>query len=137
MIAHPDAELLGLCVSLREMQAEWQRLYDATSDAGPLTTPADHAWKDYSDTVWPAIKLASSAFHRQPHPDDMPGRLLRIRAMTPQGQAAKAAAILALDDVASWCDLRDDLMEMMHSLLRDVVGIEAQEPDAAPAGANA
>ena len=134
MSADPDAELLALCVSLKEMQAEWQRLYDATSDSGPLTTPADHAWKEYSDMVWPAIKLASSAFHRQPHPDDVPGRLLRICAMTPEGQAAKAAAILALDDVASWCDLRDDSIEMMHSLLRDVAGIEAWRPDAVPAG---
>ena len=27
-----DAALLALCAQLEQMQAEWQRLYDATSD---------------------------------------------------------------------------------------------------------
>ena len=40
--------------------------------------------------VWPGIKLASRAFHTQPHPDDVPGQLLRIRAMTSKGQALEA-----------------------------------------------
>ncbi|MGI4797620.1 MAG: hypothetical protein ACRYG8_26960 [Janthinobacterium lividum] len=121
---HPDAELLALCHRLQDMQAEWQRLYDATSDEPRLTTTADHAWDDYTNHVWPGIRIASSIFHKQPHPDDQPGQLLRLPATTPEGQAAKAAAILALDEVAGYCDLRDDSIEMMHSLLRDVAGIE-------------
>ena len=72
--------------------------------------------------VWPAIKLASRAFHGQPHPDDVLDRLLRIRATTRRAKP-KEAAILALDD-AAWCYLRDDSIETMHSLLRDVAGIE-------------
>lgn len=127
---HPDAELLALCHRLREMQAEWQRLYDATSDEPRLTTAADHAWDDYSNHVWPGIRIASRIFHAQPHPDDQPGRLLRIRAATTEGQAAKAVAILALDDAAGYCDLRDDSIELMHSLLRDVAGIEAHHLNA-------
>ncbi len=49
----PDAALLARCAQLEEMQDEWQRLYDATSDEDELTTPADHAWQAYSDDVWP------------------------------------------------------------------------------------
>ncbi|MGI4939787.1 MAG: hypothetical protein ACRYHQ_04350 [Janthinobacterium lividum] len=120
MSAHPDAELLTVCRQLAEMKAEWERFYDATSDSGPLTTPEDHVWNDYTNHVWPGLKMACSWCHAQPHPNDMPGRLVRLHATTLEGMAAKATAILALDEVAGWTDLRDDSMEMMHSLLRDV-----------------
>ena len=48
-VTHVDADLFALCAQLEDMRAEWQRLYDATSDADELTTPADHAWQAYSD----------------------------------------------------------------------------------------
>ena len=79
-----DADLLVLCAQLDTMQAEWQRLYDATSDAGPLTTPADRAWQDYSDNVWPGVRIAIWG-NRPPHPNDMPSRLRTIRATTAEG----------------------------------------------------
>ena len=125
MTAHPDADLLALCVRLSEMQAEWQRLYDATSDEPRLTTPADHAWNDYSNMVWPCVML--SVWDDRPlHPDDVPGRLRLLRAKTPEGQTAKATALLALEEAACWgSECRDDAIELMHSLLRDVAGIES------------
>ena len=121
---HPDAALLALCVQLAAMQATWQRLYDATSDSGPLTTDADHAWRAYSDDVWPCVRLAVWG-DKPPHPDDLPGQLRTMRAITPEGQVAKARAILALEEAAGYVDCRDDAIELMHSLLRDVAGIEA------------
>ena len=115
-----DADLLMLCARLAELQAEWKRLHDATSDEPELVTSADHAWNAYSDMVWPGLKISSSIFHPQPHPDDLTGQLALLRATTPEGQAAKATAILALDYAAGWCDCRDDTIKLMHSLLRDV-----------------
>ena len=53
---HPDAALFALCAQMEQMQVEWQRLYDATSDEDDLTTPADFAWQAYSDTVCRAPK---------------------------------------------------------------------------------
>ena len=128
MSQHSDAEVLDLCTHLQAMQVRWQRLYDATSDEPGLTTPADHAWSEYSNMVWPAVRLATWGDNPL-HPDDVPGRLRLLRATTPEGQAAKATAILALDYAASWCDCRDDTVELMHSLLRDVAG--RLEPDPA------
>ena len=116
MTQRPDTELLDLCTRLQAMQAEWQRLYDATSEEPGLTIPADHAWAEYSKMVWPGVKISSDIFHPQPHPDDLPGRLVNLPGTTPGGQAVKAKAILALDYAAGWCDCRDDTIE----LLRDV-----------------
>ena len=121
---HPDTALLALCASLAAMQAEWQHLYDATSDSGPLTTAVDHAWRAYSDDVWPGVRLAAWN-DKLPHPDDVPGRLRTLRATTSEGKVAKARAILALEEAAGYVDCRDDAIEMMHSLMRDVAGIEA------------
>ena len=120
----PDTALLALCVSLKEMQAEWQRLYDATSDSGPLTTPADHAWKAYSDDMWPGIRISTWG-DRPLHPDDVPGRLRTVRATTAEGKVAKARAILALDEASAYLDCRDDAIDLMLSLVRDVAGIES------------
>ena len=55
---HPDRALLDLCDWLTLLQEEWQRLYEATSNADELTTAVDHAWQDYSDNVWPGIGLS-------------------------------------------------------------------------------
>ncbi len=123
MTAHLDAELLALCDRLREMQAEWQRLYDATSDRGPLTTPADLAWKAYSDDVWPGVRVSTWG-DRPLHPDDVPGRLRMVCATTAEGKAAKARAILALEEASAYLDCRDDVIDLMLSLMRDVAGIE-------------
>ncbi len=105
------------------MQAEWQRLYNATSDDDDLTTPADSAWQAFSDDVWPGVRAASRAWrddHYNPH--DLPGQLRHLRATTPEGIAAKAAAILALDDAGAWTDLRDDSYQLNRSLLEDAAG---------------
>ena len=121
MGSNPDAKLITLCSRLVEMQAEWQRLYDTTSDGPLLTTPEDHAWNDYSNMVWPGIQIADRVVDKQPNPSDVPGRLLRIRAKTSEGKAAKAAAVLALVEAAGWCGFRSDSLALMHSLLPDVV----------------
>ncbi|MGI4796951.1 MAG: hypothetical protein ACRYG8_23445 [Janthinobacterium lividum] len=118
-----DAELLAVCVRLGEMQAEWQQLYDATSDAPELTTPADHAWQGYSDDVWPGVRRAVIAGGRKPRdPVDLPARLHDLPATTPEGRAAKAAAILALDEAAAYCDSRDDICQLYMALAHDVAG---------------
>ena len=72
MSQHLDAEVLDLCTRLRAMQAEWQRLYDATSEEAGPTTPADHAWSEYSNMVWPAVRLATWGDNPL-HSDDVPG----------------------------------------------------------------
>ena len=118
LASNPDAALLALCARLTDMQAEWQRLYDATSEEGPLTTPADHAWQAYSDDVWPRTALQ----RRDSVTRDVPGMLLTHPAATLEGLQAKAAALLALDAAASYCDLRDDSYELTLSLLRDAAG---------------
>jgi hypothetical protein len=87
----PDVELLALCARLRDMQAEWQRLYDATSDEDELTTPADFAWQNYSDHVWPLVH--SNSFTVPAGVVDYPAQLLTLRATTPEGIQAKATAI--------------------------------------------
>ena len=120
---HPDADLLALCHRLQDMQAEWQRLYDATSDTDELDTEADFAWKLYSNNVWPAEVLAVWD-NREPDPADMPARLRLLRATTAEGMRAKASAILALEESYAYCDCRDDAWELMRSLLQDVAGIE-------------
>ncbi|MGI4945582.1 MAG: hypothetical protein ACRYHQ_34305 [Janthinobacterium lividum] len=118
-----DAELLMLCARLDELRAEWQRLYDATSDLPELTTPADHAWQDYSDNAWPGVALAVIAGGSKPRdPADLPARLHDLLATTPEGRAAKAAAILALDEAAAYCDCRDDICQLYATMLRDVAG---------------
>ncbi|MGI4941841.1 MAG: hypothetical protein ACRYHQ_14985 [Janthinobacterium lividum] len=122
-VPRADAELLALCCQLAVMQAEWQRLYDATSDAEELATHADHAWQGYSDDVWPGVRLAVFADGRKPRdPADIPGRLHDLPANTPDGRVAKAAAILALDDAAAYCDSRDDICQLYALMLRDVAG---------------
>lgn len=119
----PDAELLALCCQLTAMQAEWQRLYDATSDAEKLTTRADFVWQDYSDDVWPGVRVSVFPGGSKPRdPADLPARLHDLPATTPEGRAAKAAAILALDDAAAYCDSRDDICQLYMALAHDVAG---------------
>ena len=133
-LRNPDAALLALCAQLEEMQAEWQRLYDATSDEADLTTPADFAWQAYSDTVWPGLNFTT--WRREGRdPADEPGCLLDLPATTPAGLQAKAAAVLAIDEAASYLtDCRNDSAELWQSVIRDAAG-PAHRPlgaDAAP-----
>ena len=121
---HPDCELLDLCTQLTGMQAEWQRLYDATSDCDDLTTPADHAWQRYSEDVWPRVGFQPC----EGATPDLPARLLTLPATTPDGLQAKAAAILAMDDAATYCDLRDDSYALCLSLVRDAAGLDHRPP---------
>ena len=118
LIVHPDAELLAVCLRLSRMQAEWQRLYDLTSEEEKLTTPADFAWQAYSDDIWPR-----GSFCRDNLTPDVPALLLTHPATTPEGVRAKAAAILALDHAADYCDLRDDSFQLSLSLITDAAGL--------------
>ena len=121
---HPDADLLALCAQLADMQAEWQRLYDATSDEPDLVTDADREWSHYSNRVWPGVEI--STWNDRPlHPYDVPGRLRFLRATTVAGKAAKAAAIIALDEAAAYTDCRDDYCQLAASLMQDVAGIKS------------
>ena len=121
---HSDAALLALCAQLEEMQTEWQRLYDATSDEDEITTAADRAWQDYSDHVWPLVHSNSAGAF------DLPAKLLAMPATTPEGVRAKAAAVLAIEDAAAYCDDRDDGRELILSVLRDLVGTAYRSPGA-------
>ncbi len=117
--ADPDRELLDLCRQLTAMQAEWQRLYKASSDAVDLASPADHAWQAYNDDVWPRTGMHS----RDCITVDVPAKLLTMRATTMDGMVAKAVAILAMDDAGRYThDIRDDSSELQLSLLEDVAG---------------
>ena len=118
---HPDAVLLALCAQLEEMQTEWQRLYDATSDEDELTTAADHAWQAYSDDVWPRTALQPKGSSTW----DAPALLLTHAATTLKGLQAKAAAILAINAAADFCDLRDDSLDLALSLIRDAATLHA------------
>ena len=119
-VPHPDAALLAVCAQLVAMQAEWQRLYDATSDNDELTTAADFAWQAYNDDVWPGTGFQP----RDCDTVDVPAKLLTLRATTPEGMQAKAAAILAMDDAGDYThDIRDDSFELMLSLIEDVAGL--------------
>ena len=122
----PDADLLTLCATLEKMRAEWQRLYDATSEEDELTTPADFAWRNYSDHVWPLVH--SNSFTAPAGVVDYPAKLLTLRATTPEGIQAKAAAIVAMDEASSYCDGRDDSYALCLSLLRDAASITPQLP---------
>lgn len=46
-----------------------------------------------------------------------------IAATTPEGRPAKARAILALEEAASYYDLWNDSMQILHSLVHDFAGI--------------
>ena len=124
---HPDADLLALCARLAELQEEWQRLWQPTSedwglDAPPITE-ADHTWLAFNDHVWPAVNLSRWSLKEDLHPDDLPGQLLDLHAATPEGARAKAAAILAMEDASYYgANVRNDACEMLHSALLDVVG---------------
>ncbi len=102
-LAHPDADLLALCARLAEMQAEWQRLWEPTSEDwgldAPPVTEADHIWLRYNDHVWPGIHISGQTPR---HPDDLPAQLLDYRPVTPEGVRAKAAAVLAMEDAACY-----------------------------------
>jgi hypothetical protein len=125
--AHPDAELLALCAQLSAMQDEWQRLWVATSDEwigmdqDPITE-ADRAWWDYNNNVWPGVYISTSD-HSQLDPNDAVRHLFDIHPVTPEGLSAKAAAVLAVDEAASYGDLRNDGYELNLSLIRDVAGL--------------
>ena len=117
---HPDAELLALCAQLAEMQAEWQRLWEPTSDEVPSTTEADHAWDRYHRYVWPCTHPS----HPEMTGEDLGARLLTLRATTLEGMQAKAAAILAMEEASGYTwDCRDDSCQLATSLMEDVAGV--------------
>ena len=117
LIEHPDAALLILCGKLRTLQEQWQRLWAATPEVGE-PGPADAAWRDYSDHVWPGVSRQGVDCASDP----VRG-LIAIKATTLEGMRAKAAAINALDDAGGYLmSVRDDSYELMMSLLQDVAG---------------
>ncbi|MGI4809737.1 MAG: hypothetical protein ACRYF2_16700 [Janthinobacterium lividum] len=126
IIDHPDAALL-ICGELRALQEEWQRLWAATPEIGE-PGPADAAWRDYSDHVWPGVSRQGADC------DGDPVRgLIATKATTLEGMRTKAAAIKALDDAGGYLmSIRDDSYELTMSLLQDVVG-----PAAMPMGEDA
>lgn len=114
-VYHPDAALLILCGELRTLQEEWQRLWAATPETGE-PGPADKAWRDYSDHVWPGVCGAQLEC-------DPVRSLTAMHATTLEGMRAKAAAIKAMDDAGGYLmNIRDDTYELMMSLLQDVAG---------------
>ena len=120
-----DADLLALCARLRGLQAEWQRLWDATSDTPEGDgSPADLIFEFYSDWVWPGACLADA---QRLMPGTDPVRLLLdLPATTLAGLQAKAAAVLALDDAGEYsgCD-RSDHWQFVMALVRDAAGTAA------------
>ena len=121
-ITRSDAALFALCAQLEDMQAEWQRLYDLTSEEDELTTPADHAWQAYSDNTWPGLCL-SPWTSKGRNPADLPAQLVDLPATTPAGLQAKAAAVLALDEATGYLsDCRNDSAELWASVVRDAAG---------------
>jgi hypothetical protein len=106
------------------MQAEWQHLWQFTSEDwgldDPPATDADRKWLQFNDYVWPAIHISGQTPR---HPDDLPGQLLDFRPVTVEGMRAKAAAVLAMDDAACYgADARDDACELYQSVLVDAAG---------------
>jgi len=121
---HPDAALLILCGELRVLQGEWHALWHLTTEDwgldAPPVTPADREWLAFNDHVWPAISISGQTPR---HPDDLPGSLLDFHPTTAEGIRAKAAAVLAMEDAASYgADCRSDSCELTHSVLIDTVG---------------
>ena len=80
--------------------------------------PADMAWRDYSENVWPGgCRLDAGREH------DPVLSLITMQAVTLEGMRAKAAAIKAMDDAGGYLtSIRDDSYELMISLLQDVAG---------------
>ena len=110
-VPHPDAELLGVCAALGRLRDEWQRLWTFTSDGPDLATEADRAWERYDSEVWPGRTGGLLA------------RLLTLPARTPEGLAAKAAAVCAQDDATSYSgDCHDDACALWASVARDAAG---------------
>ena len=116
---HPDAALLNLCVQIDEMRGEWQRLWLLTSDGPALETEVGRAWQGYSDNVWPGVILSD---WNRIAPGDVVGQLRVLRATTPEGLKAKAAAIMALENAATYCDCRNDAAQLWASVVEDAAG---------------
>ena len=116
---HPDAALLALCARIDVMRAEWQRLWWLTSNGPALETEADRAWQDYSDTIWPGIGLSD---WNRIEPGDAVGELRTLCATTPEGLKAKARAIMALDNAATYSDCRNDAAQLWQSIVEDAAG---------------
>lgn len=115
---HPDAALLILCGELRVLQEEWQRLWSVTAETLDATSPAELAFDDYAEHVWPGLRLADEQSDQ-----DLVRQLGAIRATTLEGMRAKAAAIKAVDDACGYSTCcRDDYCELLTSLLEDVAG---------------
>ena len=74
--------------------------------------------------MWPGIRVSTWG-DRPLHPDEVPGRLRTIGTTTAAAKIAKAQAILAIKEPCGYLDCRDDAIELMLSLVRDVAGIDA------------
>ena len=115
----PDRDLLAVCGELRRMQARWQKLWDACPEEGDGKSPADKALDRYTKEVWPATRPKHGG-------KDLPSLLIAMKAQTPRGRAAKAAAIVAMDDVYHYTPIeicgRDDELQMARSALIDCAG---------------
>lgn len=111
----PDAALLAVCDQLRAQQAEWQRLWTLTSDGPDNLAPADHEWTTYNRKVWPGMDQEAG--------EGPAGQLLDLHPVTPEGLAAKAAAICAMDETSQYTrDCRDDACRLWESVVLDTAG---------------
>ena len=72
--------------------------------------------------MWPGLNF--NTWRRESRdPADLPGRLVDQPATTPAGLQAKAAAVLAIDEAASYLtDCRNDSAELWASVIRDAAG---------------
>lgn len=129
-----DTELLTACARPTLMQEAWQRLYDMTSDPQLLMTQADFTWHYYSDRVWPGVGI--SVFGDEPlRNDEIPAKLRLLRATIREGQAAKATAVLALEEASAYAtDRRRDSLEIMFSLVCEMAGFDTHSLGAQAAG---
>ena len=130
----PDTLLLATCEQLNHQQDEWQRLWVAAGrpkdaslydlrDEEPAP-PELRALRDYTRKVWPATDDPYT--HLGEVRIDTAHRLVGLCAYTPEGVQAKAVAILALENVSRYSELRDDQWQLTASLLRDVAGSAAR-----------
>ena len=117
-----DAELLTVCASLADQQAQWQTLWAATPDE-PDGGPVDLAFDTFTEFTWPGTRIADRLLGN-PSAIDLPARLLTLPATTQEGLVAKAAAVLAISDASTFTgDCRPDEIELLRSVAIDAAGL--------------
>ena len=113
---NPDAVLLAVCAKLGRRRDRWQELWEPTSPDPEGDTPADRRWWSYNSNVWPGTDQKAGG--------GLAGRLLKLPARTPEGLAAKAAAMAAMEDTGGYTGCsRMDSCDLAMSVARDAAGL--------------